>query len=190
MLRKLGWDRVSRDVQLSPRTVSSYYSILQDTLIGHLLPPFRERKTRKAVATPKFYYFDVGVCNFLTGRDKISKGTTEYGKALEHFIFTELIAFRDYSEKPFGLYYWRSTSQFEVDFVIRSRARKLIAIEVKGTSKIDKDDLKGIRALEDDFDLAKKIIVCNERNERNLEGGYQVLPFKLFCERLWEGKII
>lgn len=83
---QLDFARVARDVQLSPRTVVAYYSILQDTLLGYLLEPFKETKSRKAVSTPKFYYFDVGVCNYLSGREVIYKGTPEYGKALEHFI--------------------------------------------------------------------------------------------------------
>ncbi len=187
---QLDFAGVSRDVQLSPRTVAAYYSILQDTLIGYLLEPFRETKTRKAVSKPKFYYFDVGICNFLTGRESLSKGTPEYGKALEHFIFTELRAYRDYSEKDFDLFYWRSTSQFEVDFIIRLKSKKLIGIEVKGTSHVDKDDLKGLKAFEDDFKLYKKIVISNEKNERLIDDQFQVLSCPLFCEYLWADKLL
>ena len=182
---QLDFAGIARDVQLSPRTVASYYSILQDTLIGYLLEPFRETKSRKAVATPKFYYFDVGICNFLTGREKISKGTSEYGKALEHFVFTELIAYRDYYERDFELFYWRSTSQFEVDFLIKLRSKKIIGIEVKSSSHIDKDDLKGLKAFEEDFPLFKKVIVCNEKYQRLIDNQFQVLPLNLFCSQLW-----
>lgn len=187
---QLDFAGVARDVQLSPRTVAAYYSILQDTLLGYLLEPFKETKSRKAVSTPKFYYFDVGVCNFLSGREKLSKGTPEYGKALEHFIFTELIAYRDYNEGQFELFYWRSTSQFEVDFIIRTKSKKLIGIEVKGTSHIDSDDLRGFKAFEDDVKLSKKIIVCNEKNSRLIHGQVHVLPYQSFCEQLWAGQII
>jgi predicted AAA+ superfamily ATPase len=47
---QLDFAGVARDVQLSPRTVAAYYSILQDTLLGYLLEPFKETKSRKAVA--------------------------------------------------------------------------------------------------------------------------------------------
>jgi predicted AAA+ superfamily ATPase len=187
---QLDFAGVARDVQLSPRTVAAYYTILQDTLLGYLLEPFKETKSRKAVVTPKFYYFDVGVCNFLTGREQLSKGTREYGKALEHFIFTELIAYKDYTEKTFEIFYWRSTSQFEVDFLIRLKSKKIIGIEVKGSSHIDKDDLKGLKAFEEDIKLFKKIIVCNEKNERLIDGQYQVLPVKTFCAYLWADRLI
>lgn len=187
---QLDFAGVARDVQLAPRTVSSYYNILQDTLIGYLLEPFKETKTRKAVTTPKFYYFDVGVCNFLTGREKLALGTTEYGRAMEHFIFTELLAYKDYAEKTYEIFYWRSTSKFEVDFIIRLKSKKLIGIEVKGTSRIDKDDLKGLLAFEDDFKLEKRILVSNENNERWIDDKFEVLPLKNFCEKLWNHQLL
>lgn len=187
---QLDFAGVARDVQLSPRTVAAYYSILQDTLLGYLLAPFKETKSRKAVSTPKFYYFDVGVCNFLSGREKLAKGTPEYGKALEHFIFTELIAYRDYRENPFEIFYWRSTSQFEVDFLIRLKSKKLIGIEVKGSNHIDSEDLKGFKAFEQEFKLTKKILVCNEKAPRLINGGFDVLPYDIFCAKLWSDQIL
>lgn len=180
---------VARDVQLSPRTVSAYYQILQDTLLGFLLDSFKETKTRKAVTSPKFYFFDVGVSNYLAGREKLSLGTPEYGKALEHFIFTELKAYQDYSDKEFRLHYWRSTSQLEVDFIIQTKNKKLIGIEVKGGQHIDKVDLKGLNAFEEDFKLTKKILVCNEKLPR-LFNEVQIWPYQEFCKQLWSGQII
>lgn len=186
---QLDYAGIGRDVQLSPRTVASYYSVLQDTLIGHILETFRETKTRKAVTTPKFYYFDVGVCNHLIGREKLSPGTPEFGKALEHFIFTEIISYRDYNDVPFEIYYWRSTTQLEVDFIIKLKSKKLIGIEVKGTSRVDSHDLKGLRGFEDDFKLDQKIVICNEKSPRIIDDEYQILPYTEFCKRLWAGKI-
>lgn len=186
---QLDFAGIARDVQLSPRTVSAYYQILQDTLTGFLLESFKETKSRKAVATPKFYFFDVGVSNYLSGRERLSVGTPEYGKALEHFIFTELKAYQDYSEKEFELYYWRSTSQMEVDFIIKTRSRRLIGIEVKGSRHIDQTDLKGLKAFEEDFKLARKFVVCNERFSRLL-GDVNVMPYPQFCEQLWSGRVI
>ncbi len=187
---QLDFSGVARDVQLSPRTVAAYYQILQDTLIGYLLEPFRGTRTRKAVLTPKFYYFDVGVCNFLSGREKLSKGTSEYEKALEHFIFTELIAYRDYSNSSFKLFYWRSTSQFEVDFIIKLKSKKLIGIEVKGTDRVDSSDLRGLKAFEDDFKLDKKIIVSNEKLQRTIQDEFLVLNAQSFCQKLWKNELI
>jgi predicted AAA+ superfamily ATPase len=180
---------IARDVQLSPRTVSSYYQILQDTLVGYLLESFKETKTRKAVITPKFYFFDVGVCQFLSGREKLSPETPEYGKALEHFIFTELKAYQDYMEEEFSLFYWRSTSQIEVDFILKTKSKKLIGIEVKGSANIDKGDLKGLKSFEEDFKFYKKIVVSNEKRPRLLDDVF-ILPYAEFCKQLWSGQLL
>ncbi len=187
---QLDYEGVASDVQISSRTVASYYQILQDTLVGYLLEPYRKTKTRKAVAKPKFYFFDVGVANYLTGREHLAEGTPEYGKAVEHFIFTELIAYKDYLEKDCKLYYWRSTSKFEVDFLIQTKKNEFIAIAVKATKKIDNHDLKGIRAIEDDLTLSRKIIVCLEASARKTEDGFEILPLAWFCKQLWAGKIV
>ena len=186
---QLDYVGVARDVQLSPRTVSSYYQILQDTLTGYLLESFKQTKSRKAVVTPKFYFFDVGVSNFLAGREKLSVGTPEYGKVLEHFIFTELKAYQSYSERPFELYYWRSTSQIEIDFIIKTKSKKLIAIEVKGSQQVDRSDLKNFKYFEEDFKLSQKIVVCNEKLPRSFDQ-FSILPYAKFCEQLWAGQII
>ena len=102
---QLDFTSVANDVQLSPKTVSSYYQILQDTLTGYLLEPFKKTFSRKTFSTPKFYFFDTGIVHFLQKREKLPLGTPEYGKALEHFIFCELMAYKNYNEKNSRFYY-------------------------------------------------------------------------------------
>ncbi len=187
---QLDYNGVASDAQISARTVSAYYQILQDTLLGYLLEPYKETKTRKAVATPKFYFFDVGVANHLSGRERLVSGTPEYGKAVEHLVFTELLTYKDYLNKEYKIYYWRSTSQFEVDFLIQTKNSKWIAIEVKASGRIDKSDFKGIKALSDDLTLERKIIISLERESRRTEEGFEILPMQVFFDHLWAGKIL
>jgi len=187
---QLNYTTVARDVQLSPRTVSSYYQILQDTMLGYIVPPFKASKSRKTFATPKFYFFDLGVVNYLCGREKISAGTPEYGKILEHFVFCELIAYRDYFEKDFEICYWRSLSNLEVDFVIRMKNRIYYAIEVKSTPHVHQQDLKGIKALEEDIELQGKYVICREKYSKNIDENFHLLTIADFCAQLWAGKLI
>jgi hypothetical protein len=68
-------------------------------------------------------------------------GMPEFGEALETIVFHELTAFRDYvSGEP--LAYWRSTSGFEVDFVIDDHT----AIEVKAKENVSPQDLERSQA--------------------------------------------
>jgi len=186
---QIDFSGIARDVQLSPRTVASYYGILQDTLIGYLLEPYRKTKTRKAVATPKFYFFDLGVVHRLIGREKLPKGTPELGKALEHFIFTELLAYKDYVDNTLALFYWRSLTQFEVDFVVQIK-NEIWGIEVKSTDHVDKDDFKGLRALAEEIPHLKKIVVCMAIRPSKTSDEITVLPLQTFCEKLWSKSLI
>jgi predicted AAA+ superfamily ATPase len=171
---------------IPPRTVREYSHILEDTLVGYLLPSFQHTRKRKPVSTPKFYFFDVGVANILAKRGPIEPGSELFGRALEHFIFLELRAYLDYHRLDHQLTSWRSRSQFEVDFVIGDG----IAVEVKGKSLVTKRDLKGLQALSEDVTLRRKIVVCTEREPRHIEDSIEVLPIDTFLQRLWSGEIV
>ena len=181
----VNYAKVSNDAQVPARTVRDYFDILRDTLIAQLLPPFRGTKKRKAVATEKFYFFDLGVARNLARKGKISRGTEDFGTALEHLIFTELIAFRDYHLLDFELTYWRSLSQFEVDFVINDE----IAIEVKASARVSSQDLRGIRALAEEITLRRSIVVSSEREPRKVDG-IEIVNYDAFLRDLWAGKVI
>jgi uncharacterized protein len=184
--QQLHYSAVGNDSAVNERTVKDYFQILTDTFIGQELAPFRKTKSRKSVATPKFYFFDTGVWNALLGRFELSPRTREFGEALEHRVFHELSSYLDYTRSDEPLYYWRPQKQeSEVDFLIGGR----VAIEVKGTSRISPSDTKGLQLLSEELKLQKKIIVCNESHPRALDSKIEAIPFKLFCERLWSAEI-
>ncbi len=183
---QVNFTAVGSDTGVPPRTVREHYQILEDTLVGSLLPPFQKTLKRKPVATPKFYFFDVGVANVLARRGPIAPGTELFGRALEHFIFLELRAYLDYRRLDHPLTYWRSRSQFEVDFVIGDE----VAVEVKAKSLVSPRDLKGLHALSEDLTLRGKILVCTEREPRRVEGNIEVLPVETFLRKLWGGEIV
>ena len=185
--QQLNYVAVGSDAMVNERTVKDYFQILIDTFLGRELLPFRKTKSRKAVATPKFYLFDTGVWNAILGRFSIAPRTREYGEALEHRVFHELTAYLDYRRSDEALTYWRPQKQeAEVDFVVGDR----IAIEVKGTSRVGHSDTRGIKLLSEEVTLKKKVIVCSESSPRTLDTGVEVLPFKVFCQRLWSDDLL
>ncbi len=183
--QQINYTKVGNDAQVPPRTVKDYFNVFQDTLIAHLLPAFRGTKKRKAVATEKFYFFDLGVARNLGNAGLISERSSAFGNALEHLVFLELAAFRDYHLKDFHLTYWRSRTQLEVDFLINDE----IAIEVKGTSRVSKSDLKGLIALSEDINLKRKIIICNEPEKRRIND-IEIIPIQPFLRSLWASEIV
>ena len=187
---QLNFTEIGNDAQVPPRTIIDYFKILEDTLVAYLLPAYIGTKKRKAMTSAKFYFFDVGVGNSLAGRETSSKNSPEYGKILEHFIFTELRAFLDYRFLDLELNYWRSTSKMEVDFVIPLGNRECIGIEVKATQSPSQRDYKGLLALEEDVKLVKKIVVCQSEMKRKTKEGIIIYPIQEFLTDLWAGKIL
>ena len=178
------FERVAGDAQVPARTVREYYQVLQDTLIGTVLEPVTPAKKpkRKPVSHGKFYFFDNGVAHTLAGINHLDEFTPTYGKALEHFIFTELRAWIGYTKDTRYLGFWRTVDGNEVDFVIGSD----IAIEVKSTRSLSGADLKGLRAIAEESPFKHRIIVCNEPVRRIIDG-IEIFPIKDFLDALWNG---
>jgi predicted AAA+ superfamily ATPase len=176
---QVNFTAIGSDAQISPSTVRDYFEILSDTLIGHTLPAFLSTKKRKAMSTGKFYLFDCGVVNSIIGRKDITQGTPEYGKMMEQAVFIELKTYLDYKKSDKKLEYWRSTSQFEVDFLVYSSLNDIVAIEVKGGANPSKKDFKGILALEEEFPLLRKLIVCNAELPQKIKKGIEIVSLQL-----------
>jgi len=177
---------IASDVGVSRQTVSDWYQILVDTLIGYELRSFTSGKKRKTFGMPKFYFFDLGVARTLQNAPVPTAVQTEYGKYFEHYVFMELRAYLDYTQSRFDLAYWRTTSGFEVDFVIGEQ----VAIETKTTKKVDNRDLRGLRAFMEEKICHRYILVCCEERPRKLQDGIEIMPWKHFLANLWDGHIV
>jgi predicted AAA+ superfamily ATPase len=176
----VNFTNVANDAQVARTTVYEYFDILKDTLLLHELPAWRQSKKRKPIASSKYYFFDVGILATLQGRE-FRPRTPEFGEAFETYLMHELICYRDYvTEEP--LSYWRSTSGFEVDFIIGGHT----AIEVKAKQNLSPVDLKSLNALSEEKKLKRYLCVSMEPRRRRI-GDVIVLPYKEFLEELWGG---
>jgi len=177
----VNFTNVSNDAQVARTTVYEYFEILKDTLILYELPAWRKSEKRKPLASSKYYFFDIGVVSGLQGR-KFRPGTPEFGEAFETYLLHELISYSDYvsGEK---LSYWRSTSGFEVDFIIGDHT----AVEVKAKENVSATDLKPLRAISEEKKLKRYLCVSLEPRIRRIED-IMVIPFKDFLGALWDGE--
>ncbi len=179
----INYTGIARDAQIAPSVCYEYFQILNDTLIAHELPPWQGSRKRKAIATGKFYFFDCGVSRALQKRSEFGRNDPLYGEALETYIFHELRTYTDY-QKLAPLLYWRSTSQFEVDFILDEST----AIEVKATKNPGPGDFKGLAALKEEKKFKRYLLVCNAPRSR-VVAGIEVYPIQKFLEELWRGQI-
>ena len=185
---EINYSNIACDVMMSRGSITEWYGILYDTMIDFSVPPYTKTKKRKAVETERFYYFDVGLVRFLLGLGDIVDTQTEYGKLFETYIAEELSAYLDYNRRKEKLSYWRTRqSSFEVDFVIGDE----VAIEAKTTKLVnEKKDLRGLRALKEEGIFKKYIVVSRDSISRTTNDGITLLPWNLFLDWLWGGKIV
>ena len=95
----INYSNIASDCGVAAKTVKAYYQILKETLMGYEIPAYTKVIKRKVVQAPKFYYFDVGLANYLMGRHHLRRGSDDYGHAFEHLVMQEIIAYRGYCRR-------------------------------------------------------------------------------------------
>lgn len=182
----INYSNIAQDCGVSGVTVKEYFNILEQTLIGYIIPAFTKSKKRRAITAPKFYYFDIGIVNYLLNRKSLLPGSADFGHAFEHLVIQELIAYIGYNRNRHSLSYWRSANGYEVDAIIGNAQ---IAIEIKSTREVKSNDTKGLKAFLEDFPDCRPIIVSLDERPRNLNG-IEIIPVSCFFEMLWKDEIL
>lgn len=183
--RMLNFTEIASDAGMSPSTVREHFFLLEDTLVGVLLPAWTKSKRRKAISTAKFYFFDTGVTHALSGTKSLDRNSDLYGQSFEQWIGMELRAYLDYRRRDDPLAYWRSVHQHEVDFLIGDHT----AVEVKATRKVVPRDLRGLTALAEERRFSTLLLVSEDSVETR-QGAIRCLPWRTFVEELWSDRLI
>ena len=181
----INFTKLANDCQVPPSTATEYVALLEDTLVGFLLPAWTESKKRKAIKTGKFYFFDPGITHILAGTETLDRNSNLYGKSFEQFICMELRAYLIYRRKKLPLTYWRSKNGHEVDFLLGTRT----AIEVKATKKISRNDSKSLKYLKEEG-VFKNFILVSQDPVSSLSDDILTIPWQKFLSDLWKDKFI
>ncbi len=180
--KMINYSNIANDAQVPRSTVQEYFQILRDTLVGDDLPAWKKSVKRKPISTAKFYFFDIGVARFLQGRRSLQMRSPEFGEAFGAYIHHEIRTYMDCRGQG-ELCYWRSTSGYEVDFIINEKT----AVEIKGKSTITGKDFSGLTAIKEEKRFENLILVCLEDTPRKA-GEVVILPWKDFITNLWDDK--
>ncbi len=181
---------IARDAEINRRTVQSHFEILDDTLLGFRLPPWKLKSATKQVRQSKFYFFDCGVARALAGRLPYPPTAEETGPLAETYILGELRAYLSYTTRHYRLHFWRSYDGVEVDMLCET-AHGFVALEIKASSRWERRFNRGLHRVSED--LGKDRTTCygvyfGERAA--LWDDVLVLPVMDFLKRLWAGEII
>jgi len=180
---------LSRDAGVSRQTVTNYFDLLSDTLIGYWLTPWKLKRATKQVTHPKFYLFDCGVARMLSGRLPYPPTAEEEGALFETFIINEIRAYFSYTHIRYPLHFWRSHDGVEVDLLCETQDG-FTAIEIKSTARWDKRYNRGLHRIRKE--LAPRNVTCHGiyRGERDaLWDDIQIHPAMDFLKKLWAGSL-
>jgi predicted AAA+ superfamily ATPase len=182
---------VARDCGVDRATVSGFYQILIDTLLGYYIYPYNKKIKRDLITSvPKFYLFDVGVANYLARRRVLELKGDAAGISFEHLILTELIAYLSFHRKREKISYWRTKTGHEVDFIIGDAN---VAIEVKISQQVHLQDIKGLIAFYEEHPNTTALVVSQDARKRKIElengKSITIIPWRAFLTDLWAGNI-
>ena len=173
---------VSREAEIKRMTVKGYFQILQDLLIGYLIPPFTKRAKRRLVSHPKFYYFDAGLYRAIRPMGPFDTPQEIGGASVETLVCQQLVAVNDLVKLGYKIYYYRTATGIEVDFVMYG-ARGVVAIEVKSSNVYKSEMVTGLRRFALDYPEAK-LYPFYGGAEKLYIGNITVLPLTYALHRL------
>ena len=182
----------ARDAGVSRTTAQGYLEILEDTLLAFRLPAFEAKLRVRERAHPKLYFVDPGLARAVRGAHGAQQPLQphETGALFEGWIAAVLRAHRDYFDLFDDYYYWQPAGarQTEVDFVLR-RAGRHLAIEVKHTTRVGPESMRGLRAVVGLEGLVRRILVYVGERRMRTDDGIDIMPLSSFLEELADGRI-
>ena len=173
---------VAREAHVQQKTAEGYVELIEDLLIGTRVPVFKKKAKRELSSHSKFYYFDAGIYKSLRPIGPLDDPQGMGGAILETLVYQHLQAWIQLQDPSLSLYFWRTRSDVEVDFVVYG-ASAFFAVEVKNSDRIRMEDLKGLRTFGEDYPNARKVFLYRgEKSE--IHHGIECIPAEKFLRSL------
>ncbi|MBN2092289.1 ATP-binding protein [candidate division KSB1 bacterium] len=169
---------VARECSVERKIVEGYIKILEDILLAFRIPVFTKKAQRAVISHPKFYFFDAGVFRTLRPKGPLDHPEEIDGAALEGLVAQHLRAWIAWHPHKYELYFWRSRSGVEVDFILYGE-KGIFAIEVKNSDRVRPEDLRSLKAFQQDYPQSKALLLYRG-TEGLLKNDILCLPYEDF----------
>ena len=171
-------NKISRDVGADPKTVQTYFQILEDTLLGFHVDAYHTSVRRRLRQAPKFYFVDNGISRSLARMLNVVPmvSTSYFGELFESFLVSAFNARDSYLQNDYRLSYLESHGVAEVDLVIERPGRPLALVEIKSTDAVREDHCNGLRHFEKDFPDADFFCISRDPREKRF-GRIKAIPW-------------
>ncbi len=167
----VNYANIARDVGVDAKTVSAYFEILEDTLLGFTLESYRHSFRKRLRLSPKFYFIDVGIARALSRTLSVPPvpSTNYYGELFEQFIVTECIKLAGYTKSEYRFSYLMTEGDVEVDLIVERPGEKLLLIEIKSKACVEKEDLKSLMSIASDFEECESVCFSCDSREKKID---------------------
>lgn len=175
----VNYTRIADDVGVDVKTVQSYFSVLDDTMIGVLLPAYHRSVRRRQRANPKFYLFDPGVKRALDRSLTVglAESTPAFGLAFEHFVILEIMRRSDYASNDWAFSYLRTKDDAEIDLVIERPAEPTALVELKSTRHVTDRDVATLVRFASDLPACQAFCLSRDTHPKRF-GAVHALPWE------------
>lgn len=176
---QVNFSDIGRECRVAYATVREYYAILEDTLMGIVLPPFARSVRKRLSLAPKFYFFDCGVTRGILGTLGAEPGPIEKGRLFEQWFIQEVYRLNEYKQKDWKLSFWRTSHGAEVDLLVERGRRILCGIECKYKRGVSRTDLSGIHSLREGYPKVPCFVVSPSETAQEIDGIPVLSPWDL-----------
>ena len=181
----MNYSKVASDSEINKDAIRRYMEILSDTLLVEMVPSYKDvGRERRARQKDKFIFFDLGVRNFLLGKqDPASFGREEKGYLFEQWIILQIIYYNKLYRKGWRISTYRDAMGVEVDLIIETKTRCL-AIEIKSSSNVRAKMFKGlVRFGEITKREIERYLIYQGDFEQRFENFGLAVPYRKFLEQ-------
>jgi uncharacterized protein len=131
----LNYQSLSNDLGVSIQAIKLWINILEISQVIFLLRPYHTNLGSRIVKSPKIYFTDIGLVNYLIGNKSkiaLTRGL-QAGAIFENFVIQELLKhYYNLGLTP-PIYYYRTNNGLEVDVIIEQKAGFIRPCEIKLT---------------------------------------------------------
>jgi uncharacterized protein len=180
----ISFRQLASDAGIGHTTISSYYEILEDSMVVLRIDPHSQSATRKKLTkSSKFLFFDLGVRR-LAAKEGVKLGKNRLGELFEHYVGLEINRLTRFQPERCTLSFWRDPDGPEIDWLIKCGER-LIPIEVKYKEKVDKKECRHLEVFLNEYKEKKAYVICLAERAYKISDRITALPWQQI-ERAFE----
>ena len=149
-------NEIASTLNISMQTVNKYIDILEGTFVFSRVKPFFKNTRKEISKMPKIFVEDLSIKNYSLREFNSISNKIDLGKEVENFVYTEL---RKIYKKD-QIFFYRTISKAEIDFIIEEKYDSHILLEVKYKNKVWLP--KVMKNFEENYGICKKVIITKD----------------------------